>query len=362
MITMLQTQTKKQKLVFYYFFILPVWWIVIHQLFFYEVFLCFVKPYKLNLEDKLELILKKAEKARYDNEFYAYIDDVITRCNKLVSSQRSKLHPFHTILKALNLKLRKVLELNDDTVIQKLLKDAEKYYALAKQIYPDDQFILETESTFNELINNKPDAKDLLKKAFDKHKSSPFIALRYSTFLEKEGDFRIAADAIKESLEINPHDKDLNFKYAELLFTYDLATNDEIIQYLRRSFTLGDSRFQAQFWYARALYLKGERDEAFKIFKSLAKVNLSPKIKNTPRGRIKEGGKVVEFTGEIITVNYNYGFIRREKFGDDVFLNFNDSEKTTTDLGFRDQVKFNIAFNYKGAVAINIKPKHLIMK
>lgn len=301
-----------------------------------------------------ELILKKAEAARYDNEFYSYIDDAINKCNTLIGKYKNNIHPYHTVLKALNLKLRKVINSEDDGAVQRTLKEAEKYFSITKQIFYEDKFVLETESTFNEIINNKPDAKELLKRAFDKHKSSPFIALRYSHFLEREKEYKLSASVIKESIEINPQDKDLNYRYAELLGTYNLAENSEIIHYLRRSFTNGDSRFQAQFWYARSLFLEKDKEGSFKIFQILKKVNLNPHIKNTPQGVLKENGVDVIFTGEVVSIQYNFGFIRRDKYGDDIY--FRIGEGLDFGLKSRKQVKFNIGFNYSGPVAINIKP------
>ncbi|MEO5991282.1 MAG: SIR2 family protein [Ferruginibacter sp.] len=300
-----------------------------------------------------ELILKKAESSRYDNEFYKHIEDVINRCNKLITKYKNNIHPYHTVLKAINLKLKNIINSGEDGAVQRTLKDAEKYFSMAKQLFHDDKFILETESTFNEIINNKPDAKDLLKKAFDKHKSSPFIALRYSHFLEREEDYKTAALAIKESLEINPQDKDLNYRYAELLGKYNLSKNDEIVHYLRRSFTIGDSRFQAQFWYARSLFLNDNKEESIKIFKLLKKVKVGPHIKNMPKGSIKEGSNMVLFRGEIVNIQYNFGFIRRDRFGDDIFFKINESQGF--EFNFQKKVEFNIAFNFSGPVAINIK-------
>lgn len=301
-----------------------------------------------------ELFLKKAENARYDNEFFTNIEEVISRCNKILKGNKNSIHPYHTILKAILLKLKKIVKNSDDSTLQKTLKDAEKYFSLAKQVDAEDAFILETESTFNEIINDMPNAKQLLKSAFEKNKSSTFIVLRYANFLEREKNVDDALESVKNSIQMNPHDRDLNFKFAELLMLKPASTIEEVLHYLRRSFTQGDTRYNAQFLYARGLFINGQQDEARNYFNKLSSVRISPHIKNTPRATIQENGKDVEYYGEITSFYYSYGTITRDKFGDKIFFKTLENDESIRGLKNRQRVKFNIAFNYKGAIAINI--------
>ncbi|HLO70302.1 MAG TPA: SIR2 family protein [Flavipsychrobacter sp.] len=304
-----------------------------------------------------ELILKKAEAAKYDNEFYSYIDDVINRCLKIIQNRKeiAGTHPYHTILKAIVLKLKKVIDTDDAGSIQRTLKDAEKYFSIASQVSPDDSFILETESAFNEIIDNKPNAKELLKKAFDSNKNSPFIAMRYANFLERESDVSSAILVISTCLGSNPHDKDLNFRLAQLLEKKNDNNLVDIIHHLRRSFTNGDSRYHAQFLYARALFINGDYENSKQLFSKLGRINTSPDIKNTPRSKVRSGGVVVEYTGDVSSIYYNHGWITRHKYGDSIYFRTAEVEESNKVLKFRKQVKFNIAFTYRGPIAVNIK-------
>ena len=302
-----------------------------------------------------ELTLKKAERAKYDNEFSTYIDEVFSLCTSLINKFPTQTHSYHTILKAINLKLERVLDKLDNPSIERMMKDAEKYFLLAKQYDPNNQYILEAESKLNEILDKKSNALSILQKTFETHKSSPFICLRYCNLLESTGQSETAISVVKEALNLNPHDKDLNFKLAELLSKSSKANIEEILHYLRRSFTKGDSRFLAQFWYARALYLNNQLPESKELFSEIENARLDPIVKRTPRGTIKENNVPVVFEGEIFKLFYNYGFVKRNKFGDTIF--FNTSEIDNYYLRTGQPVMFNIAFNFKGAIAINMKHK-----
>ena len=259
------------------------------------------------------------------------------------------------MLKAINLKLERVLYRLDNPSIERILREDEKYFQLAKQYDPKNQYILEAESHLNELINKESHALNILQQAFDAHKSSPFICLRYCNLLENSGQNETAITVIKEALNLNPHEKDLNFKLAELLSKSPIGNIEEILHFLRRSFTKGDSRFNAQFWYARALYINHQMPESKVLFSEIEKARLDPAIKRNPRGKIKENNLPVLFEGEIFKLLFNYGFIKRNKFGDTIF--FNSREFNEPHLSIGQPVEFNIAFNFKGPIAINIKCK-----
>ncbi|MBS1625061.1 MAG: SIR2 family protein [Bacteroidetes bacterium] len=302
-----------------------------------------------------ELYLRKAEKSKFDREFFEYIDQAISICNSIIKKNYSNPHPYHTILKAYILKLRKVLSQEDAPAMERCLKDIEKVIASTKQYFHEDQFLLEIESSFNELINDSQNAQELLERAFNANKSSPYIASRLANFYEKKGMYSEATQVTKDALSHNPIDKDLNFKYAMLL-EKENKDYDDIKYYLKRSFTKGDSRFQAQFSYARVLYITNEIPKAADIFKELAVVNAAPEIKNKAQGIVKVNGQNIIFNGTVTTVEMSYGFIKREMHGDDIFFYRFDNDGIDWDLIRRGtKVSFKMGFNYKGPVAIGVK-------
>jgi cold shock CspA family protein len=131
---------------------------------------------------------------------------------------------------------------------------------------------------------------------------------------------------------------------------------EDIKYHLKRAFSNGDSRFQAQFKYARALYITNELQESKEIFKILSNVRMSPDIKNNPVEPIRNNGNLVEFTGTIQKLEISFGFLKRDGTADEIFFSKNETEKTIySNLKRGDKVKFNIAFNYKGANALNLQ-------
>lgn len=101
-------------------------------------------------------------------------------------------------------------------------------------------------------MNNTPKAKELLEEAFHQNNRSPYLASRLSSMYENEGFSDKAIDVLKQTLGAQPADKDLNYKMGVLLSKEENKNLDDILFYLRRSFTKGDNRYHAQFWYARA--------------------------------------------------------------------------------------------------------------
>lgn len=318
------------------------------------------EAYKLSPKDPIishsmaEMMYKKAERSNNSHEFFAAIDECLSICASIISNYQNNSHPYHTTLKALILKLKFILELDDTPSIERMMKDIEKAFISTKQNFPNEQFILEVESKFNELINNKKDAKKLLEMAFKANKSSQFIALRLANFYDREGDIESSITVVKEALDLNSGDRDLNYKYGMLLEQRDLPNYEDIKYYLRRSFTNGDSRFNSQLQYARCLYLTNQINDAKEIFVILSKVNADPAIKKETIGIIKSNKKPVKFEGIIYTLELSYGFIRRDGIGDDIyFYRFeNDYDWDQVKRGVK--VNFFIAFNYKGAIAVSI--------
>jgi hypothetical protein len=117
---------------------------------------------------------------------------------------------------------------------------------------------------------------------------------------------------------------------------------------LRKSFVKNDKRYEAQFWYARTLYLLGE-DEFSEFFDYLKGVPLDIRKKREPLGLVTENRIPKIFEGTIIKLERSYGFLKQDFSGESIyFYRSNDN----CDIRFNSRVKFNKAFNYSGPIAI----------
>lgn len=302
-----------------------------------------------------ELEFKKSEFAKTYLQKNSFLDKAISLSESLIKKFGASSFSYHTILKSLNAKLEIAFKIADGPTIERLVKEIEKKFRDAKQAFPFQEFILEAEATFNQIINNSPEALALLEKAHKLNKSSPFIALRLANIFENQGDSESGLEILKETLEHIPGDKDINYCYAMFLMKKNPTGYKDLIYYLKKSFTESDNRYQAQFWCARALYLSNEIEEGKRIFKRLSTLSIDPAIKRSPIGIVYEGNRPQFFKGRIKTMETSYGFITREIYDDDIFIYRYENNDVWERLKNPLPVEFNIAFNYKGPVALNIK-------
>lgn len=304
-----------------------------------------------------ELALKKSEIANTVLEKKKYRNDARKIARDLIDKEDVTSHSYHTLIKADIDELSEMIELESETIIENKIKEIERIIAHALQKFPNDSYILDSESKFSMIINNNPKAFECLKKAFNINKRNPYIALRLARMHETNESLEDAIKVLKDCLEENPNDKSINFKLAMLLSGVYHVINPDIKHHLRRSFTEGDSNFVAQFWFARLLYLEGDFEGARKLFRNLDNRNIDIRIKREPRGLVKHpDGSNVMFQGFISSLESSYGFIIRDGDQQRIFLH---SSNSTNDewLEYKvdKRVNFNLAFTYKGPLALHVK-------
>lgn len=305
-----------------------------------------------------ELLLNKAFSTQNLLEKKKLIRDVEIICESILNNKYITAHPFHTLIKS-KLHLLEIYLKNDDNyAFEKTVKETESLISKALQKFPDESHIIESSSNFNKIIQNEPKALQLLEEAFDANKKSTYLCRSLANIYESKGDIPKAIETIETTLNSNPGDKELNFKIGYLLIKLNEIENlDNIIHYLKRSFTKNDDRYHAQFWYARALYLNNQIELSSTIFKSLSIANLDPKIKSSIRGYCKKpDGELEIYNGEIYSIYSNFGFIKRNQIADTIYFNLFENEHTSFENLNRDsRVSFNLAFNYKGPIAVNVR-------
>lgn len=298
-----------------------------------------------------ELAFQNAEVASTNLEKDRCINDSITICERLIKKKPETSHAYHTLIKCHIFRLKKTLLENDIPAIERELKEIEKCFAKAKQIFIDDEYISEVEASFNELMDKSNDAKLILRKAFEANKNSPFIAIRYAKILEQNNEQDNALVVITEALKASPNDRDLHFTKGKMLSNFPEENILEILHHLRKSFTANDSRHDAQFLYARALYLNNQINDAKNIFNELSQIPIAPSIKRQPRGFLKKNGKKLKFSGTIKKNELSHGFLTRDIFGDSLYF---DKYNMQIEISYGDRVSFNVAFTYRGPIAIEL--------
>ena len=313
--------------------------------------------YKPIAHSLAELALKKSNVAKTEIERKKYLNEAKIIASQIVSKRSETSHAYHTLLKVKILEMTEALRSRDEITIERLLKDIEFSIASAKQSFPRDAFILESESNFSAIINDEPRAFLSIKKAFGANKRSPYIAIRLASLYLHKGDPFQAEQTLKEALDQNSADKDLNFRLATLLLDQPNCNLAEIRVYLRRSFTSGDNRFEAQFSYARLLFILREYPESNLIFQGLREAKLDIKLKRDPTGYITNSfGQLETFQGTLLKVEHSYAFLNMDSSPVDVFVyRYHDHPTKWEDLHKGRRVKFGLAFTYRGPIAVNVQ-------
>jgi tetratricopeptide (TPR) repeat protein len=313
-------------------------------------------PYNMAITHSLsELALENARRSTRPLERRKYLEE-----SKKIAYQQSgnsiDSYRYHTLIKVSFEELKDAQKEGDERSISICMKALEELISRAHQVFSDDPFILEMESQFAQFCRDNPRAIALLKEAFASNKQSPYIAIRLAKFLEKEGKYSEAVETLRECVEVNPSDKDVNFWLSMMLFKSDETSASDVKYHLRRSFTEGDTNFTAQFWYARLLYIERGFVEAKRIFRYLSDARIDTRIKKKPRGIIHEAGCPKPFRGVLAKKEYSYGFILCDGTQELVYSHeIFSASRIWGDLTVNQRVLFEMGFNYRGAVAVNIQ-------
>ena len=316
-----------------------------------------LKPWDRTIGHSLaELEYAKSKNAKTEIEKVAFRNKTIKVCEALISEHKMSSFSFHTLLKVHLDRLEDAIISSDYAIIERESREFEKNIKRALQLFPDESFILDIESSYQELMNNNPKAIEALEKAYETNKRSPYISSRLSKLYELNGKSEQAIRILRESTDANPGDKSINLNLALLLLEKDDANQPEILHHLNRSFTRGDNNYMAQFWFARQLFCMNKHDDAKELFDDLRLYQLPMTIKNEPRGIVKGEKK----TGVIVSKESTYAFISIYGIKKDSFCHSQFVEELQWEqCNVGDRVIFDLAFNFKGPVCINVEKAKL---
>lgn len=302
-----------------------------------------------------ELYLKKAENSDKELIKEKYFKQAKSICTNILKKDKSG-YAYHTLVKINLAQLNFLEEEKFDERVPVIIKETEKLLNQAKIDAANESLVYELEAKFNEILSETPKALKALERAFELSPKSTYIALRLYKFHKKSGNESQGEKVLKLCIEANPNDRDLNFHYGLQISSRESPNWNDVKHYLRKSFTSGDTRYEAQFWYARCLYILREYKGAKDIFSTLKDVRVNISLKKEPRGTIKEHGNVKVFYGSITKIESSFGFLKEDQSGESIFIyKFNEKEVVWNSLKKYDRVKFLISFNYRGAVAQSIE-------
>ncbi len=154
---------------------------------------------------------------------------------------------------------------------------------------------------------------------------------------------------MEAALSSNANEKRLHFAYSKLLLDID-GDKTTILYHLLRSFTPGDSNYDAQLLYARQLYIDGQIENAKRLFAALKKAPTSPEVRLALHYPL-----TTEYRGEVVRVETTYGFIARDGVGDWIYAYRDNLGAAWSVIALRARVVFKVAFTFAGPSAFEVR-------
>ena len=316
-------------------------------------------PYDKTIHhSRAELQLRRADQAQSYLEFEKYISEARKIAATLVESGSTDSHGMHTLAKTYLAKLQRLQSANTanfDIEFSEVVKEAEELIETGLQRFPGDPFLLQADSELGELLADGERSERALHTAFQKNPHNPFIAVRLAKLYVRTGRTYEALEIYREALDFGIAEKRVHYNYAILLMEQKEKDENLVEYHLRRGFSDGDANVEAQFWYARQLYLNGRISDSHERFRELKSRLGDPRSKRLLRGPVSSNGGYAFFTGRVERLEADYGFVIRDGTADRVFLHRNNVQASVWNLLSRNsRVQFAVAFNFWGPAAFEV--------
>ncbi len=281
----------------------------------------------------------------------------------LLGSSRSGSYARHTLVELAMEDLRDLLA--DDGATDQDIDDAvrqvERVLERERQQFPEEPRLASAEADFARLLRDHERSLAALKAANAANPRDPYVATRLARVYKDMNDLASAEECLRRALQSNGADKQLNFRYAEVLRAMDPTDTERLAYHFKRAFTSGDNNHEAQFWYARYAFESDDaqkRREAKDIFRRLRNVPMGHGARIRVRDRISNGAQAPSlFTGTVSRVEVAHGFVSADGRGEDIFLHSNDFDGASWEgLKRGSRVAFHIGFNFGGPLALKTHP------
>jgi tetratricopeptide (TPR) repeat protein len=309
-----------------------------------------LRPHDISImHSYAELHLRMAETARSGLERQKHLRDATEICVEFNRATSDQTYGYVTLAKIGLFKLEEALKAADPVGIEQAVKEIENALQDGFQRSPNDAYLREAESRLAESVADSDRAIKALAKALQTNPRSGFIAIRLAQIYCKKADTAHAKKVLESALDANGNDRRLHFAYAKLLIETG-ATAEDILYHLQRSFSPGDTNYEAQLLYGRQLYVSGRIADARPIFKALNSAPVSPSIRFALYFPHTD-----EFRGEVVRLETTYCFIARDGVGDWIYAYRDNTGDAWAALNRKSRVIFRIAFTFVGPSAFDVR-------
>jgi tetratricopeptide (TPR) repeat protein len=318
-------------------------------------------PYDRTIKHSFaELELARASGAKTKIEKNLHLRNAKDIAKNLTGKNAESAHGYVTVARAGIESLTAALheESPDDQTVTNIVKEIESFIQSGLEQFPDDEFLLSSESTLAELLHKEDRAVSALERAFKRNSASPFIVRSLTRLYEKRGSIPEARIILETCLNILPGDKAVNAEYARLLTDHYPEDGLRAAQHWRRSFTDGDTNYSSHFWYARQLFINGQQKEAREEFSKLRTASVSSERKHAVRGIILERDNQPKiFKGSVDLIENNFARFKLDTETYSVTLSRSAASTQSWSLLQRDlRVELKIGFNFHGVAVADFNP------
>ena len=221
------------------------------------------------------------------------------------------------------------------------------------QMFPESSQLLTTESNFRECLDQTDRAQQALERAFNLNPRQDWLAVRLAKRYQASGDLQKAKHVLEICLGDNPSSKPAHLEIGRVLLAS--GNSNTAIEHLKRGFTEGDNRYEAQFWYARELFLQNCFEEADRMFAAIN--DRAPgRFRTQSTAVVERDSNPVRYDCQVERKENGYAFLKIPQFPKAVFASRADSDSGEWDALCRGaRVTCGLAFNRRGVRAISVR-------
>lgn len=275
----------------------------------------------------------------------------------LAASRASKLdaNPLYTrILNSLS-RLQEVINKPNTPESEIVLKrkDADNLISQGLRSFPSKSDFYIARSKFYRIIGDQEGEENSMKEAYNKNHTNEYVSIDYARLLVSRGKTTEALHILTKTISLEMGYQDANYEIAQILKRVEGSDVSTVAKHLRDSFTKGDTMLNRQYDYAKWIIEHKDLNrfrEGIDILDGIRRSNNKSHNIGRIRDVIKDQDGEMIFSGRIIKSNNDYGFIRDDYYGIDVYFS-KDDFKSKMRIG--EQISYKIGLRYSGMIAIS---------
>lgn len=252
-----------------------------------------------------------------------------------------------------------VKDIQDESIVR-VINELSHLIDEHMQRNPGDGPMTLLRSEFLRRIGEYPNAISVLERFHKGNPNNAAISRVLAEALSIAGNLEGGIEILRATVLATTGDVVANLAFAKLLIKQNEEVNaNTILAYLRRSFSDGDTHYEARLLYARANLLYGDLKRGETEFEQLNKAYIQNRDKPIAPVELPGDGPK-RFVGTVMSKTVGYAFLNSSELRFNVYFknsSVNPEIWSTLDRGM--PVMFTLAFTYRGPIAIDVEPHSL---